>query len=332
MDKPGLRFWSDRWRLAALDRNDLVRVGCVALLVSLGFVLFHLLGNNTDVRLHGRSVLSWMVQRWGESTVALGAADTSHGWLIPIATCWLVWWHRKDLITAPKSISYTGLAVVAGALFLHWLGARAQQPRLSLMGLITLLWGVPFYFHGWQVARILLFPCAYLIFCIPLNFFDSLTVPLRVYMTVMVNGILNGLGVAFIRSGTALYSVQGQYGLEVADGCSGIRSLLAMTAITALYAYLTQRTLVRKWILFLMAVPLAVVGNMVRILTVALISEAFGHDLGSGLYHDFSGYMIFLAITIPLMIVAGNVLDTNFETTWKRWKGHLIHPASSSSA
>lgn len=322
------KMWSERWRLASLSRTDLGRIGLTATIVGFIFVLFHLQGNSADTLKLGRSVLAWMVVRWNDSTVALGAADTSHGWLIPVASIGLVWWRRRDLLAATKSVNWTGLALVAVALFLHWVGAKAQQPRLSLLALILLIWSIPFYFYGWQVAKIIMFPCAYLIFCIPLNFFDSLTFILRLYMTVMVSGILNGLGIAFIRSGTALYSVYGEYALEVADPCSGIRSLLAMTAITAIYAYMTQRTLLRKWALFLMAVPLAIVGNMVRILTIALVSEAFGNDVGAGLYHDFSGYMIFLAITIPLMIWIGNILDMDFRQLGRRWKDALSHPTS----
>jgi exosortase len=321
-------MWSERWRLASLSTTDMLRIALGAVIVGLVFVLFHFQGNSADSLRLGRSVLSWMVVRWNDSTVALGAADTSHGWLIPIASIGLVWWRRRDLLAAPKSVSWAGLAVVVASLFLHWVGAKAQQPRLSLLALIGLIWGIPFYFYGKRVAQIILFPCAYLIFCIPLNFFDSLTFSLRLYMTIMVNAILNGLGIAFLRSGTALYSVYGDYALEVADPCSGIRSLLAMTAITALYAYMTQRTLVRKWILFLMAVPLAMVGNMVRILTISLVSEAFGNEVGAGLYHDFSGYMIFLAITIPLMIWVGNLIDSDFRRQVQKWKDALSHPRS----
>jgi exosortase len=262
----------------------------------------------------------------------MGATDTSHGWLIPVASAGVVWWKRRALWQAPKRVHYAGLAVVAAALFLHWLGAKAQQPRLSLFALILLVWGLPFFLCGWPVARELIFPCAYLIFCIPLNFLDSITVPLRLHMTAMTSFILNGLGFVYLRSGTALHSVHGGFGLEVADPCSGIRSLLAMTAITALYGYLTQRTLLKKWILFLSAIPLAVVGNMVRILTVAIVSEAFGEDVGAGLYHEFSGYLIFLAITIPLMIAFGNFLDTDFREAWNRWKSALLSPTSSSSS
>ena len=328
MSNEHTEIWSERWRLTALGGMDRIRLALVAVITGLTFVLYHLQGNTADVRAFGRSVLSWMISRWSDSTVALGAADTSHGWLIPIASIALIWWKRKELMAAPRKVSWMGLLVVMGALLLHWLGAKTQLPRVSLLSLIVLMWGIPYYLCGWGVARLLIFPCSYLIFCIPLNFLDGLSFMLRIAMTILTYGILNGLGLPYERVGTALFSVHGQFALEIEAPCSGIRSLLALTAITALYGYLTQRTVLKKWILFLSALPLAVIGNMVRILTIALVSEAFGQDVGTGLYHDFAGYMIFLAVTIPLMIVLGNILDTNFREAWQRWKRALLHPTS----
>jgi len=327
--KPGEnRVWSERWGLAALGADELIRLGFAALILGMIFVMFHLLGNTNDTKVYGRSALLWMVSRWNDSGIALGSADYSHGWLIPAASLAIVWWKRKALAEAPRSVCWTGLLVVVLALLLHWVGARAQQTRLSLFALVVLSWGVPFYLFGWPTARILMFPCAYLLFCIPMNFLDSLTVPLRIYMTIAVNFLLNGLGFHYVRSGTALHSIQGGFGLEVADPCSGIRSLTAMVAITAVYGYLTQPTLLKKWIMFLSAVPLALIGNMFRILTIALVSEAFGSELGAGLYHEFSGYVIFMAITIPLMVLFGNLLDYDYRKAWHQWKTALLSPTS----
>jgi exosortase len=334
--------WNEKWRLAALSRSDLVTASLAAVVVSLVFLLFHALGVTTEAHRFGRSVFLWMISHWQTSGPTLGTAtDYSHGWLIPIASGAIIWYRRRELMAAPRSVSKWGLAVVIGALLLHWMGARAQLPRLSLFGLVGLTWGIPFYLFGWSFARILIFPCAYLIFCIPLNFLDSLTLPLRVYMTAATHFILNGLGFHIVQSGTALHSVVSlnvpvllhpdniKYSLEIADPCSGIRSLIAMVAITAIYAYLTQRTLLKKWLLFLAAVPLALVGNTVRILTIALVSEALGQRIGAGLYHDFSGYLIFMAITIPLMIFLGNILDADVKESWQRWKRALLNTSSS---
>lgn len=322
------RIWNERWELAALERQELIRYALVAVIIGLFFFLFHLLGSSTDVKLFGRSLFTWVIGRWNGDGLALGAADYSHGWLIPVASGAVVWWKREELARAPKAASYIGLSILVFSLFLHWLGAKAEQPRLSLAALILLTWSIPFYLCGWQTARHLIFPCSYLLFCIPMNFLDSLTVPLRIHMTGAVAWTLNGIGFEYVSSGTGLYSVAGKFGLEIADPCSGIRSLLAMTAITAIYGYTTQKTLLKKWVLFLSAIPIAVAGNMARIVTIAVVSEAFGRDIGSGLYHDFSGYLIFLAISIPLMILLGNLLDHDYRGALRKWKNLLLNPIS----
>jgi exosortase len=325
------QIWSERWRLAALDSNELVRLALLSLMIGLGFVMFHFLGNTTETQVHGRSALFWMYNRWHDPA-AFGGIDYSHGFLIPFVSLGIIWWKRKEIASATKSVSRIGLAVVVLALLIHWIGAKGQQTRMSLFGLVLLLWGVPFYLYGWNVAKYLIFPCTYLIFCIPLNFLDSLTFPLRIFSTVISTTVLNGLGIEAQRSGSAIYSTAaGGFNFDVADPCSGIRSLLAMTALTAVYAYATQKTLLKKWILFLASIPLAIVGNIARIVTIALVAEAFGQKVATGLYHDYSGY-IFFPVAIGLMVGIGSLLNLDYKRVWNQWKQHLLSPTSSLSA
>lgn len=326
VDPNGIRIWSERWRLAALTPSDFVRIAFYSVMIGLAFALFHLQGNTTDIRAYGRSALLWMVARWNE-----GGGDFSHGWLIPFVSLALVAYRWRELVDAPKEVSRVGLGVVILALLLHWLGAKAQQTRLSLFGLILLIWGVPFYLYGPHVARRLLFPCAYLIFCIPLNFLDSLTFPLRILASMAATAVLNGLGIPAERSGSAIHSLAaGGFSFDVADPCSGLRSLLAMTALAAVYAHLTQKSLWRKWALFLASLPLAIIGNIARITTVALVAEAFDPKLALGLYHDYSGY-VFFPVAIGLMVALGGLLNMDFAEIKERWKYTLTSPVSSSS-
>lgn len=323
-------IWSERWRLAALDRNELLRIALVAVMMGLGFVLFHLQGNTTDIRVYGRSALLWVLSRWRDPA-SYGGMDYSHGFLIPLVSIAVLWTKRKELAAAPRRVSMSGLVVVILALLMHWIGAKSQQTRLSLFGMLLLFWGVPFYLCGWEVAKLLIFPCAYLIFCIPLNFLDSLTFPLRIFSTIISTGILNGLGIEAERSGSAIYSkAAGGFNFDVADPCSGIRSLLAMTALTAVYAYWTQKTILKKWILFFSSIPLAIIGNIARITTIALVAEAFGEKVALNLYHDYSGYVIF-TVAIALMVGFGSVLNMDCRKIWAQWKQNLLHPISSSS-
>jgi len=318
------RIWSERWHLAAVDRADLLKLAFISVIAGLLFVMYHMMGN-TVANVESRSAFRWMFARWNDK-ISFGGADYSHGYLIPFVSLFIVWLRRKDIARARVQVCRWGLVVIAMALTMHWVGARMQQTRISLMSLIVLLWGLPLYFYGWQVARHLIFPCAFLIFCIPLNFLDTMAFPLRIGMTVISTSLLNGLGIAAERSGTAIHSMAGGgFSFDVANPCSGLRSLLAMTAITAVYAYVTQRTFIRKWLLFLCAVPLAVIGNVGRITTVAVVAEAFGNDFAVGLYHDYSGFIVF-AVGIIAMVALGGLININYHEAYYRWKEKLLSP------
>lgn len=317
-------IFNERWRLAALKRKDYINAALVAALVGLIFALFHFQGNSLDTKAFGRSALSWMVERWTDD-IEFGG-DYSHGWLIPILSGYVIWRRRKEIAAATKQVSYVGLAVVIGALLLHWLGMKAQQTRLSLFGLVGLAWGIPFYIYGWQVAKQLIFPCAYLIFCIPFNFLDSVTHPLRIFATDMSAVFLNGIGIGVEASGARLHSLTpGGFDLDVADACSGIRSLTAITALTAIYANITQNKAWKQWAVFALSIPLAIIGNITRVFTTGIVAEVFGTDTAMQLYHDFSGFIIFMVVFV-LLISAGSMLDAQWLKEKKQW--WLGHPST----
>ncbi len=315
-----------QFSVAKLTTQDYIRAGLAAIIVALVFGIFHFQGNTTDIRMFGRSALLWMVQRWNDTFFS--GADYSHGWLIPIAAAYLVWRKRDELAAAPKSVALAGLAVVVAGLLMHWVGAKAQQTRVSLFGLLVVMWGIPYYLYGRDVARLLLFPCSFLILCIPLNFLDSMTFPLRIFATVISTGLLNGLGVSVERSGSAIFStMEGGMQLDVADPCSGIRSIMAMAAMAAFYSHVTQRSLGRQWALFLIALPIPVIGNIVRIITVAITYQAFGSELAMKV-HDASGYIVFAVDTLCLIAV-GELLKLDLSEVSEKWKRELLSPISS---
>ena len=318
--------------MAALSQSELIQIGLFAVMMGLVYVLFHLQGNTIQVDVYSESAFAWMLNYWGSEADLMGGVDYSHGYLIPWVSLGVVWWKRKDIAAATKSVSKLGLAVIVLALLLHWVGTRAQQTRLSLFSIILLTWGVPFYLYGWQVAKQLIFPCSYLVFCIPMNFLENISFPLRIFAATVSTGVLNGFGIEAIRSGSAIHSAAaGGFSFDVADPCSGIRSLLAMTALTAVYAYLTQKTLLKKWILFLCAIPLAIIGNVARIATIALVAQVFGQQLAETLYHDYSGYVVF-GVAIGCMVAIGSAMNINYKEVWHQWKYANLSPISSSSA
>lgn len=254
-----------------------------------------------------RPAFRYMLTMW-RSPVFEGA-DYSHGYIIPLVSVYALWQLRRVLATSVGRGSRWGIAAMGAALALHWMGLRSQLLRLSLVAFIAYLFGLVLYVYGRRVARHCVFPLAYLLFCVPLNFLDKVSFRLRMLVTVASTTLLNGLGIAAERTGSGIYSTAGGgFALDVADPCSGIRSLLALTALTAAYAYFTQRSNLKRWILFAASVPIAVLANIGRITTIALVAKFFGQEIAVGFYHDYSGYIVFV-FAIGLMVALGQALQ-----------------------
>jgi exosortase/archaeosortase family protein len=122
------------------------------------------------------------------------------------------------------------------------------------------------------------------------------------------HGVLCGIGVDVVRSGTMLASASGSFSMDVADPCSGLRSLFAMMTLSAGYGYFTQPTWGRRVALFALSVPIAVVGNVVRIVTIAVVGTTCSAEFASGFYHDYSGYVVFL-VAVSLMVATGGLIS-----------------------
>jgi len=319
----GSAILSERWRLATLDREQVIQLGFMSAIIGLLYVLFQLLGNSVEHNVGSRSAFAWMLSRWTDS-ISYGGADYSHGPLIPLVSLAVLWVKRRELLAAPKEICQWGLAVIVCALLLHWLGAKIQQTRLSLGALVLLLWGVPLYFYGWRVGKLLIFPCAYLIFCIPLTFLDTLSFPLRIFATSFSTHMANALGIGVFNSGSRILSdTSAGFQFDVADPCSGLRSLLAMTALTAVYAFFTQKTQFKKWLLFFASIPLALAGNCARILSIIIVSAAFGEKAALKIYHDYSGYIMFV-VAVSLMVGVGVLMNMDYRQQFQRLKTWLL--------
>lgn len=233
--------------------------------------------------------------------------DMSHGYIIPFVSFAVLWLRRHELRAAAGAPSWLGAAGVVVLLLMAWFGGRGLQTRIEQVVFICLLWAVPYAFWGRGVERLLRFPVAYLLFTVSVSsYIDFFTMHLRLFSTVMATGLLNGVGLSIERMGTALFSRMpgAEFNVDVADPCSGIRSLFAMMALTAAYAFFTQKTIWKKWALFACALPIAMIGNMVRIMSICLMAVWFGQEVAMGYYHDYSGFVIFV-VGVCLMFQAG---------------------------
>ena len=260
---------------------------------------------------HAMTCYVWLVQHWSN------VSNYSHGPLIPLIAGLLVWWKRKELLAATVTPAPWGIAVVAVAVGFYYIGVKAVQPRVVVFSFVLLLYGLALALGGREVFRHLFFPISFLLLMIPLNFLDEMVgFPLRQLVASTATVLLNWFGIEAVRVGTGIYSRVFQF--DVADPCSGIRSLMALTTVTAAYAYVTQRVQWKRWVLFLSAMPLAVLGNLARVTSIALVAQVYGQKIASKAYHEYSGYIVF-GVALSAMVVIGLLLNFPYRRWFENW-------------
>ena len=239
--------------------------------------------------------------------------DMSFGWYVPLFSLYVVWTERAKIRASLGAPSWTGLLVALPFLALGFLGVRGIQLRFEIVAFVGLLIAVPWAFFGKETAKAVLFPALFLLFCIPLaTFLDVVTVHLRLLASSTAFAVARGLGADIVQQGTMVGAADGSFAIDVADPCSGLRSLFALMALTAAYAYFNQPTWLRRGILFAASVPIAILGNVMRILTIVLVANFASSDFATGFYHDYSGFVVF-AVAILLMVAAGEGVTKIFE-------------------
>ena len=257
------------------------------------------------------SCYHWLVGHWS------GTSNYSHGPLIPLIAVGLLWWKRKELLCARVEPLRWGCAVVALAMGLYYVGVKAAQARVVVFSFVILLYGLALSLGGRDVFRVLFFPITFLLLMIPLNFLDEVVgFPLRICVAQASTALLNWLGIETNQVGTGIYSRV--FHFDVADPCSGIRSLMALTTVTAAYAYVTQESQWKRWVLFLSSMPLAVLGNLARVVSIALVAEVYGQEVAGDIYHGWSGFILF-PVALGAMVVLGLLLNFPYRRLWESW-------------
>ena len=239
--------------------------------------------------------------------------DMSYGWYVPLFSLYVAWTERRKIVDSVGAPSLWGLLLIVPFAFVGFLGARGLQVRMEIVGFVGVLIGLVWATFGTMTMRQTLFPALFLLFCLPFHtYLDLVTIHLRLLAVSIAHGVLQGCGVAIVREGTMLVSPTGAFSIDVAEPCSGMRSLFAMMALTAGYAYFTQPTWLRRGLLFVLAIPIAVAGNVARILSIVAIAAICSSDFATGFYHDYSGYVVFL-VAVFLMVVTGGLITKGAE-------------------
>jgi len=279
---------SKSFRLAVLDCwNRLPNKIFFSILLVAWLALFQFLGNATlgYIRSESPSLFRWLLDAYDPAGNYL-RSDDGHGVLIPFVVLALLWWKREELLGQELRTWSPGLLLVGLGLLLHMVGYLGQQPKLSVVaffvgiyGLTGLAWG-----PGW--LRRSFFPFFLFAFCVPLGLQSQfISFPLRLLVSKLVEMIANGVfAIDVVRDGTALSNATGHYQYEVAAACSGLRSLLATVALSMIYAFVSFSKSWKRLVLILSAIPLAVLGNLVRMIAIIIAAEIGGQQWGNAVH------------------------------------------------
>ena len=243
-----------------------------------------------------RSILWKLAGQWWRDP------NFSHGFVVPVFSAFVVWRGRHDLRKLPFKPSWLGLPIIVAALLTLIVGDLGAELFLSRSSLILLLAGLIIYFAGWRLFRAMLFPWLFLFLMIPIPtiVFNQIAFPLQIFASRVATDILQFLSVPVLREGNII--VLSNMPLEVAEACSGIRSLMSLATMAIIYGYLVEGTLWRRASLAFMALPIAVAANAFRIVGTGLTVQYWDPDKAQGFFHEFSGWFIFV---VSLALILG---------------------------
>lgn len=242
--------------------------------------------------------LKWMVDRWMAAESYYG-----HGFLIPLVSLYVLW-QRKELLKKTKvSGEMSGLIIVAIGLFIHVLCALLKVYFISGFSFVFVIYGLVLFFFGKEMARNLMFPIFFLLAMIPLPLvlIGNLTVKLKLFAAQCSTVILNKIGFPSIRDGSIIRMPNSFIAVEAP--CSGLRSLISLVTLGVIFAFAMQVSYVKKGLLILSSIPIAIVTNIARIIMLATINDLYGEKAAMGFFHDFSGFFVFAFAFAGLWIV-----------------------------
>lgn len=256
-------------------------------LLAAWLALFQFLGNSTFGYVDTPSLFAWMYTAYSHTGNEF-AGDDGQGLIIPFLVVGLFWWKRKDLLALPLRGWWPGLLLVAAALGLHILGYLVQQPRLSIVALFGGIYALTGLVWGTRWLRASFFPFFLFAFMVPLGSYAAkITFPLRVLVSWIVEHLFDDvLGIGVMRVGTQLFNSLGTYQFEVAAACSGIRSLTSTLLAATVFGFIVFRSPWKRVAMIASAVPLAVVGNVLRLSLIVGAGEFFGQEAGNFVHEN----------------------------------------------
>jgi len=229
-----------------------------------------------------------------------------HGPIILALSIWLMFRLWPDICPqrVEKYSMFSGWVVFLLALFLYIIGRSQRIVQFELASIIFMLTSILLMKRGRLGFKTMWFPLFFMFFMIPLpgSAIIFLTMPMKMAVSYVTEHILYFADYPIARNGVILQI--GQYQLLVADACAGLQTLLTLESLGLFYLNVVRHTSVfRNVVLALLIIPISFSANVIRVITLTLITYYFGDVAGQGFLHGFAGIVLFLS---ALLLILGS--------------------------
>jgi exosortase A len=242
-------------------------------------------------------VLQGLVSDW------IHMPDFSHGFLIPIVSFYFVYERRKELSALSPSTAWGGFGLIVLGILFFLLGNLATEFFTMRFSMLVVLGGIVLFLLGKEFFKTLLFPIVFLIFMIPIPsvLMDRITFPMQLFASKVAAKSLYLIGIPALREGNII--LLANTSLEVAEACSGIRSLISLLALSVVFAYFSQKTTLKRVLLVLSTFPIAIIANAARVTGTGILAHHYGDKVAQGFFHGFSGWILFVVAFVCLFLL-----------------------------
>jgi len=244
-----------------------------------------------------REVIAKLVFDWEND------GNYSHGFLIVPLALYFAWERRQRLLKSPVQPSGLGLVVVLGSLATLVAGVLGSELFLMRVSIVGLVAGSVLFVLGWAHLRILAFPIGFLLLMIPIPsiIFNQIAFPLQLIASQFGEATLQAASIPVLREGNVI--ILANTTLEVAEACSGIRSLVSLLTLGIVYGYFTDHRMWVRTAIAALTVPIAIVTNGFRVAGTGIAAHYYGNAAAQGFFHEFSGWLVFIAAFALLFTV-----------------------------
>ncbi len=237
----------------------------------------------------------WLINSW------LYNPYYSHGFIVPIISGFIIWRMKEELYHTDIKQSQTGLILFITGILIQSVAVIWTIRFLSGISLIITISGTILYLFGKEFINKIKFPILFLLLAIPVPFADIVAPPAQTFSAVMSSDLANLIGLPVQRDGLILNTPAGSF--EVALECSGLKSIISLLTVGIIYAFILEGSLLMKSIIALSSIPLAMFGNILRIVSIIIVANKYGQEAAINYFHDFSNILLFSIALIGLFLV-----------------------------